>query len=411
MKALLVVHDYLPEHVGGSEVHCHLLARGLIGLGHEVVVACTERDLSRAEGSVRERDLEGVRVLEMIHQREYADVRETWTQAPAARVFAELLERERPDVTHFQHFATWGVECLELARRAGVRTLVTQHDYHLVCDDGFLLRPDGQRCSAETGGDGWGCDACLRRHPKRADEAWETLARERRAFHSRVLEPEPVVLCPSRFLADTLVACGLLRPEQVELLDRHAHGPLREARRSDPGQPLRVVYVGGLYSAKGVHVLVDAVESIEDGSVELAIHGVLEWFPEYVQDLRRGAGAARVRFCGRFDPADVDDVLGQADLLVVPSLWVENMPMVIQDAYRNGLPVVASDIGGLAEAVEHGVSGLLFPPGDAPSLARTLRLLAADREHLYRLALGCPRPRPFQALSRRVAQLYGESRR
>ena len=406
MKVLLVVHDYLPEHVGGTEVHCHLLARGLIAEGHEVLVACTERDLTQAEGSLRERRVEGVRVLEMVHQREYADVRETWTQARAARVFAELLERERPDVAHFQHFAYWGVRCLDLARRAGVRTLVTQHDYHLLCDNGFLLRPDGEPCVPGTA-----CDACLRRHPRRDGEAWETLAVQRRALHARVLEAEPVVLCPSRCLADILVAGGLLRPGQVELLERCAHGARREPRRSDSGQPLRVVYVGGLYPAKGAHVLVDALETIDDGSVELAIHGVLDWFPDYVADLRRRAGAAPVRFRGRFDPARIDDVLLAADLLVVPSLWYENMPLVVQDAFRNGLPVVASDIGGLAEAVEHGVSGLLFQPGDAPALARTLRALAGDRELLYRLALGCPRPGPFEDLSRRVLELYGESRR
>jgi glycosyltransferase involved in cell wall biosynthesis len=159
VKILVVLHDYLPRHTGGSEIHAHQTARELARRGHAVTALFTERDLAAPEGTVRTGMLDGVRTLEVVHQREYADVRESWEEERSLARFREQLAALRPDVVHFHHLAIWGSRCIPAARASGARVVVTLHDYHLLCDVSTLLRPDGELCRAGLRGD---CTACLR---------------------------------------------------------------------------------------------------------------------------------------------------------------------------------------------------------------------------------------------------------
>ena len=81
---------------------------------------------------------------------------------------------------------------------------------------------------------------------------------------------------------------------------------------------------------------------------------------------------------------------GNLDVLVVPSLWLENSPLVIHEARMAGVAVIGSNIGGIPGLIEHDVSGLLVPPGSVDALAAALQQLAADRELLDRLRRSAP---------------------
>lgn len=411
MKILEVVHDYLPAHVGGTEIHAHQMACYLRDRGHDVRVLTTERDLSLPEGELRRRELDGVEIDEMVHQREYAHMRESWRHPVAPEVFARLVGEFAPDVVHFHHLAHWGAECIALAERAGARVVVTLNDFHLMCNEATLLRPDGELC--ESGPEG-GCIECVRHlplpevapdDPLRAYHLGE-LVRERLETHRHYLQRVARVVCPSRFLADRMIRAGLLREEQVVVKRYGYPGPTHPARPVRRDGPLRVAYVGGIYPSKGVHVLVEAAASLEPGAVELTVHGVLDWFPEYVERLRELAGEAAIRFAGRFDPADVDRVMQGCDVLVVPSVWYENMPLTIQEAFRNAVCVVTTDLGGMAEAVRHEVDGLLFPRGDSQALAASLARLASDRDLVERLVAGRPDVPTVESIGAELEALY-----
>lgn len=412
MKVLVALHDYLPLHAGGSEVHAHEVARELARRGHTVSAAFTERDLGRQEGTVERGELDGVQTYELVHQREYADARETWQQAPALAVFRRLLDEVRPDVVHFHHLSLWGSGAARAAKEAGARVVLTLHDYHLICDNAVLLRSDHALCTDGPRGD---CADCIRRHPvlterwenATKDQAYARAARERLEHHRADLAHVDVAIAPSRFLGSVFRDAGLLRADQLVHFRYGYPGPRREPRASDPTQPLRVGYIGGIYPSKGVHVLVEAFEHLRDVEATLELRGHLDWFPSYVDELRQRAAGLAVTFPGPFTRNELDDVLARFDVLAVPSIWYENMPLTIQEAFRNGLPVVTTDLGGMAESVEDGVSGLLFPRGDAAALAGCVRRLAADRELLARLAAGRPHVPELAEIVDRIEGLYG----
>jgi glycosyltransferase involved in cell wall biosynthesis len=419
MRIVVALHDYLPLHTGGSEVHAHQSAAELARRGHEVTALFTERDLERAPGDVRRGELDGVRTVEVVHQREYADLRETWEERPSLDAFRARMEELRPDVVHFHHLAFWGSGAIRAARDAGARVVVTVHDYHPLCDAGTLLRPDGELCALATAADARDvdCTACIRRHPVLPerwglapdasvdDDLWTRAVRERTEQHRRDLAAAHRVISPSHFLARRLAAAGFVPEEDIVVLKAGYPGPLHAPRtRTGSDGPLRVGYVGGLYHTKGVHVVVRAFRHLDGVPAELHVHGHLDWFPEYVAALRADAEGRPVHLHGPFDPPRIDAILAGVDVLVVPSVWVENMPITIQEAYRNGLPVIATELGGMAEAVTDGESGLTFPRGDDAALAAAIRRLTNDPALYDRLARGRP---PVPTLPEIVDELEG----
>ncbi|MFT7484350.1 MAG: glycosyltransferase involved in cell wall biosynthesis, partial [Candidatus Paceibacteria bacterium] len=147
MKVLLVSHNYPPAHVAGTEQYTAQLARGLVARGEEVVVFTTEKDIARQHLSLVRREHEGIAVHELINNLEYADFRETWDQRQIEELFAAFLDREEPDLVHFQHILYLSVGCVEAAKRRGLPVVFTLHDYWLQCARfGQRVQADGVLC-------------------------------------------------------------------------------------------------------------------------------------------------------------------------------------------------------------------------------------------------------------------------
>jgi len=159
--------------------------------------------------------------------------------------------------------------------------------------------------------------------------------------------------------------------------------PLQRRPRDVARLPIRIGYVGSLVWHKGIHVLLDAVRDLPGDAYELKIFGDPAVAPDYSADLRARASGLSVQFMGAFGRDRTAEVYGQIDILAVPSLWLENSPLVIHEAFMAGVPVVGARIGGIADLVEHDRNGLLYEPGSADALRAALRGLL---EHPARLA-------------------------
>jgi glycosyltransferase involved in cell wall biosynthesis len=193
-------------------------------------------------------------------------------------------------------------------------------------------------------------------------------------------------VCPSHSIAKEYEHLGV-PATRLRVSDYGFARPSSERRLPRAGGPLRAAFIGTPIWHKGVHVILEALRQLQPDSLELTIFGDLDVAPDYVADLRRRADGLPVRFAGAFDDAQRPDVMSGIDVLVVPSLWLENSPLVIHEAFMAGIPVVASRIGGIVDLITDGLNGLLTQPGSATELAAALRRCATDGDLLKQLSM------------------------
>jgi glycosyltransferase involved in cell wall biosynthesis len=157
-------------------------------------------------------------------------------------------------------------------------------------------------------------------------------------------------------------------------------------RSARQGPMVRFGFVGTFIPTKGVHVLLEAFSHVSSPNARLLVFGRPPsedpGAGQYVERLHRLARDPRVALCGEFEPGQVAQAFARFDVLVIPSVWWENSPLTIHEAALTRTPVLASDIGGMAEYVQEGRNGLLFRCGDAVHLAQRMDELCAFPERL-----------------------------
>lgn len=445
MKILLTVHQFFPDFRAGTEVLTLSVARELRRRGHEVAVAA---GFPAAAGlAARERfdayAVEGLRVYRFRHahapmggQTAVGEIEHD--NHLAARVFARIVRDEAPDVIHAFHLGRWGAGLIDVAVRAGVPMVFTPTDFWSICPTSQLLLPDGRICAGPTAHGGncvkhlaqatqgallrgvsrvvpdgvidmvaaWTARGALPRYPFSADVA--ATARRRRFVIERLNQLHAIV-SPTRMMTRALTAHGV----DPALIVACAYGvdvPEAEVapRPGAQGGGLTLGFIGTLARHKGAHVAIEAVRRLPPDRVRLLIYGDPDDFPDYATRLRGLAGdAPQVSFRGTFAPGDIGKVLAGLDAVVVPSLWVENTPLVAYCALAAGRPPIVSNFPGLAEIVEDGVNGLVFAPGDAPALARTIGRLLAEPGLLADLARRCVRPKTSAEYVDDLLEIYG----
>ena len=440
MKVLLVVHQYLPRHFTGTEQYVRALARGMRARGIDARVLAYE-PLVQFDSPDRlfiERDevQEGVPVRRIaLHHRQSPNPELRDYENPlAGQMLGRFLDEVGFDLVHVFHARNIGSAAIEEPSLRGLPLVVHLMDFWWVCPNYLLLRRDGSLCDGPPEG-GAGCIPCVdptlraalveRRvesqlrsigHLKTpAGDHSGSAVRQGHALIGRkehlmaLLARAHKVIAPSLFLAGVYERHGLPAEKVMHLpygLDpeRFAEMPPRKPVRGKPH--LDVGYIGSISRHKGVHVLLDALRHVATPDLRVHLHGSRDSQPGFSEALVDGIRDPRVEFHGPFAPVQLGSVLAKLDVLVVPSLWYENTPFSVLEALHTGVPVVASDLGGLAEIVVAGQSGFLFPAGDARELAALLESIAADPERLS--ALSSPQPPSIDDNLTRLQTLYDD---
>ena len=214
-----------------------------------------------------------------------------------------------------------------------------------------------------------------------------------RTREGAVLSVAAAVVTTSRWARRTLLELYELPGQRVYVAE-----PGVDAAGLAPGTAggEALLCVAAVIPGKGHDVLLDALATLTDLSWRCLCAGRLDGDPAFAERLRRRAVdrglADRVSFSGPLSEADLAHSYGAADLLVLASR-AETYGMVVTEALAHGLPVVATEVGGVPEALGHGADGdrpgLLVPPGDPAALAAALRAWLGDaelRRHLRRAA-------------------------
>ena len=427
MRILQVVHGYPPAASGGTEVYVRDLARAFAARSEDDIAVLTRHANPNArELAVRrfsDGDVDVVSVNNTFHSCESFEA--SYANPAIERIAAEILDEWQPEIVHVQHLTCLSTGIPRQAARRGIPVVMTLNDYWLICHRGQLVDRDGRRC--EGPGEA-GCARCLQpgaiaipaavRSAKAlrslpvpgvstaigiATRIWDAtipVDRTRSATVARLEHMKAAVsdvqlfLAPSETLAATFVSFGLSTDRTIRCNQGIATAAFDRSRRTHSSQ-LRIGFAGGLLPSKGGDLLIDAIERLPPGRVTLDVMGSVGAYhgeAGFADALKTRLGHPAIRRLGPVSHERMPGVLADLDVLVVPSIWIENAPFIIREAFAAGVPVVASDLGGMAEMVRHGIDGLLFRPGDAVELAAMLRRLIEEPNLPERLQAGITPP-------------------
>ena len=299
--------------------------------------------------------------------------------------FRDLLLLLKPDVIHLHHYFLLGIEIFQEIRQTlpNAKILLTLHEFLAICHhNGLMIKTNDKLCYKASSRD---CSRCF---PKKSPG--DFFLREQ--YIKKMFQQVDVFISPSQFLKDRYCDWGL-DEKRVTVIENGQPEPLSQCLPQNipdtvagDERKVRFAYFGQINPYKGIDILLKAIDSLPrkiKREVTLDIHGAnldgqKSDFKDIVEDLLEDVNK-QVNFYGSYEAHEMPKLLSTVDWAIVPSIWWENSPMVIQEAHNYQIPLIVSDIGGMAEKVEDNVDGLHFRAGKSASLAEVITRVVTDR--------------------------------
>jgi glycosyltransferase involved in cell wall biosynthesis len=362
MKICLINALFPPHAYGGAESYVKRVANALDTRGHNVSILTTKPN---DQGDDPEHTtLNGIDVWQMesanfSHRSNGTGSnlisKAVWHQINvlnpvATQKVGHLLDELQPDVVHTNNLMGLTTLVGRSIGKRDIRHIHTLHDYSLICPKGTLLRewtaPDDELVPCENP---------------------PTPCRLYKRQHRLALGQPDVVLSPSNHVIDVHRQHELFESSQTYRLQLGVESINENCNSVEDHS---VLYVGKHTEAKGIRVVLNAAEILSDVTFHFCGSGSDDNITE-----ARANDNENIIYHGYVSEKELLRLRRESSVAVVPSLWMENSPFVIYEHFATGLPVVASDIGGIPELVKDGKTGALFQPGDTQALAKSVREL------------------------------------
>lgn len=354
---ILIVHNYY-QKPGGEEQIFAMEAAMLEANGHEVLCYTVHNDQVLAINPLRL-------------------AKNTLWNSQVYQELKSLVHREKPQVVHFHNtFPLISPAAYYAVKEAGAAVVQTLHNYRLLCPNGLFFR-QGRVCEDCLGkplplpGVMHGC--------YRGDHAASAIVASMLGFHSCLgtwQHQIDVFIVHSRFAMEKFIQGGLPAAKLV-----HKTNCLDRAPDAGSGKGGYALFVGRLSVEKGLGVILEAwrqlggkmpLKILGAGPMDGLVTAAMQEMPE-------------IEWLGHRSLEDVYEVMGNAAVLVFPSEWYETLGRVAIEAFAKGTPIVASNIGAIAELIDHERTGLLFRPSDPQDLAAQINWLLAHPEKLSQM--------------------------
>ncbi|MGR9087585.1 MAG: glycosyltransferase family 4 protein [Gammaproteobacteria bacterium] len=422
MKIALFVHCFFPEHFYGTETYTLELARHYRHWGHEVTVVSADFQGHSGDTGLltryRYQDIPVIRINK--HPMPNTRIKDTYHQPAMSDVLSRIVDELRPDIIHVTHLINHTAILLEIAGQKKIPTYATFTDFFGFCLNNKLETADGSLCSGPSPSR-VNCFAChlkdVGRHAGArpwircaANPNWaQSIAslvqfsgkfpgRRRNRINTLIddIAERPDILsnlynrvyraavAPTRFLADAYRNNGILIPlHNIPFgvdIDRKP-----KPKRPSGERPV-IGFIGQIAPHKGTDLLIEAFRRLPGKSAELWIYGSGSQDRPYMAALTARACGFDVRFKGTFVKESMADVFAGIDLLVIPSRWYENSPLVLLNALATHTPVLVTDVEGMTEFVTDGVNGARFRLGSVDELEEKLKTLIESPDLLESLS-------------------------
>lgn len=439
MRIAICTHFYPPHHLGGTEVLTAGLAKHLQMEGHDVQVVCGE-DWERAgshEVEPSDDVVDGVPVHRLhFNWKKAPDVFGWLYNNPNVEAYViDYFESFQPDIVHITSCYTLSASIISAANVLGIPIVLTATDFWFLCSRNTLLMSDGSLCSGPDRP--MKCTSCMMANspvydwsrkvmpewallrtlsymddiPLITNQPWARGALgdwEKRVDHTlEMLGLVDRIVTASQFLRDLFIQYGV-DPKKISVSPYGIDTSWATGfERKQSSAHLRVGFIGQMLPMKGPDILLRALSLLHPQlPIEVHLYGDPTKDPDYGQMLTAlAARDPRVKMAGTFSNRDMGAVLQRLDVLIVPSIWYD-FPLVIPSAFATRTPVIATDLSGMNEFVQHEVNGLLFERNCAEDLATTIQRLVDEPGLLPRLRSGI---QPVRTIANMAGELSAMS--
>jgi len=371
VKICYISNLYPPFVLGGAEIYVRNIAEESSRTGNEVVIITTSPDRGSYidyTNQIKIYRLDTMNLYPMYsHVNQPKLLKPLWHTIDlwnicAYNIVKDILIKERPDIVHIHNFKGFSLSVFNVATSLKIPVIFTAHDYSLICPKANMLNSKDKICS----------------RPSKFCKIYIKLQR-------RILDAAKpdLVTAPSQFLINKLREHGFF--ENIRTMKLPLGIRLSKRKIEKNYDIIDILYVGNLSVHKGLHILIRAFRKLQYENIKLHVVGK----GKDVEKFKRLAGNdSRIRFYGFVSENELRKLYNMANVVVVPSIWYENSPVVIYESFMSGTPVIGSRIGGIPELVEDGYNGLLFEAGNVRQLIEILDYLITSTYTLRKLEFG-----------------------
>lgn len=359
MRIMHIIHGFPPYFMAGSEVYTYNLIKALNKHDENFVFTRIENTYEKPYKLSCLNSICDVYAVNQL-RKEYT-IYDKYFDSEIDSIFEKVLVKTKPDIVHIGHLSRLSTNIPLIIKRHNIPIVFNVHDFWMFCIRGQMVNTAGQMCPAPTTSR---CLTCLNRH-------YKTIRKndlEKINNHmKKVIGKIDLFISPSNFLSAFYIKNGVAKKNIIHSKYGFEKSVILKEKKKKLNNKIRFGFIGRVIPSKGIHILLKAFKSIKSKNIELHIYGVPEGL-KYLHEM----SDKRVTFHGEFNNMQVGKALANIDVLVVPSLWHENSPLVIQEAFVMGIPVIGSDGEGVKELIQHQKNGLITKMGNYKSLAAAM---------------------------------------
>ncbi len=376
MNILFALHQFFPKHYTGTERLVLNLSKQMQRMGHSVNIltyGITEDEGFTQHDSgfyIKEYEYQGVPVISIRHELITAESDLTIFDLTMEKIVGKNISHAKFDIVHVCHAMRIGV-IIKVARQKNIPIVLTLTDFWLMCPKGIAVTPDGQLCLNSENG-----NKCL-------SKCYESnlKSRMKRRVHdlAEVNKSVDCVVSATKFLKQVYAHSSFSSEIKLIPFGKDYSNVRSNQKTYAAHSDITLGFMSTMVEHKGAHVLINAFNMVKMGNIKLKIYGDYFGQTHYYNILKDMAQDNRnIEFCGAYKYEDMADILDDIDVLVVPSTWWENSPLVLLRALAHKVPAIVSDLGGMTEVITDGENGFTFEAGNAESLAKVLRKIGQD---------------------------------
>jgi glycosyltransferase involved in cell wall biosynthesis len=431
----------MPLHMAGTEIYVHTLASIQKAAGHEVAVLTPFFSYYPNRQFNEHYMYDGIDVYQYM-EASNPRVKEiiSGKKLPEGLIeFEKKIKELEPDIIHFHELTRsigLGINHVKKAKAAGIKTVLTMHLSGYTCNtntlinhnklcNGKIIPFDCSVCSYKTlfnlpasvavpiatAGLFLDSTAVIKKMPSGKITTLLSMPSGINKIKNDLIILESNIdkfVSLTEWYKKILLINGVAKNKVIVIPQGLAATNVVKKNNEPAKLPIKIIFIGRIQSQKGVDILIDAVKGFNANEIMLDIYGKSEDTDYYRECIESAKVNSSINFKGTIERTEVLNVLTGYDILCLPSTFSEMSPLVIQEAFAAGIPVLASNVYGNAEQIHHGINGWLFSFKDKNSLQKQIAELTKQPGLIDLAKKNIPTPNTFDVLAKAYDELYNE---